>query len=114
MGRPGARAGADGTGIDYRSKGRGGGGKVQGKRKSGKPVAARLRILLFTSAAVSGLAFTGCGKDCRESVRLGDFEFSQGNYANAAKRYEQALRADPKCFNVDAKLKDARVRASGR
>jgi tetratricopeptide (TPR) repeat protein len=64
--------------------------------------------------AVLGLALAGCGQDCREPVRLGDFEYSQGNYANAVKRYEQALRIDPKCYKVEDKLNDARQRAAGK
>jgi hypothetical protein len=84
-------------------------GKVGNSRRPG------LKILLGALGAAWGLAaLAGCGKDCREAVRLGDFEYSQGNYANAAKRYEQALRDDPKCYNVEAKLKDARGRAAGK
>jgi tetratricopeptide (TPR) repeat protein len=82
--------------------------------KNVKPVGHRLGVFLLALGAASGMAITGCGKDCRESVRLGDFEYSQGNYANAAKRYEQALRDDPKCYNAEAKLKDARDRAGGK
>jgi tetratricopeptide (TPR) repeat protein len=53
-----------------------------------------------------------CKRDCGETVRLGDFEFSQGNYANAIKRYEQALREDPECYNVEGKLAEARRKAA--
>jgi cytochrome c-type biogenesis protein CcmH/NrfG len=53
-----------------------------------------------------------CKRDCGETARLGDFEFSQGNYANAVKRYEQALREDPKCYNVEGKLAEARRKAA--
>jgi lipopolysaccharide biosynthesis regulator YciM len=85
--------------------------KTGGRGKARHPLA---RLSLCAVAAVWGLAMAGCKKDCREAVRLGDFEFSQGNYANAAKRYEQALRQDPGCYNADAKLKEARERASMR
>jgi hypothetical protein len=80
----------------------------------GIPMGSGIRRVLGTLGAAWGIAMAGCGQDCRETVRLGDFEFSQGNYANAAKRYEQALREDPKCYNVDAKLRDARDRAAAR
>jgi hypothetical protein len=87
-----------------------------GKRgKPGKPWRPGVAgFSLGAWAAVLGMAMAGCGKDCRETVRLGDFELSQGNYANAVKRYEQALRDDPKCYNAEAKLKEARERASMR
>lgn len=46
----------------------------------------------------------GCGTDCRETVRLGDFEFSQGNYARADKLYAEAWAADSlKCPDVREK-----------
>ncbi len=77
---------------------------------SGTPVRIAVRFAFLVS--ISALA--GCKKDCRETVRLGDFEYSQGNYANAAKRYAQALREDPACYNVEAKLKDARERSGAR
>jgi hypothetical protein len=86
----------------------------QGKRGPARERRRRVWPLLGAWAAAWGLASAGCGKDCREAVRLGDFEFSQGNYANAAKRYEQALRDDPKCYNVEAKLKEAREREAVR
>jgi hypothetical protein len=89
----------------------------KGLRMPGKAGRPGTGLSLGAGAAMAlawGLAMAGCGKDCREAVRLGDFEFSQGNYVNAAKRYEQALREDPKCYNVEGKLKDARDRAAGR
>jgi len=49
------------------------------------------------SLIMAGLAFilTACGsKDCRENVRLGDFEYSQNNYARAKKLYQQAWATD--------------------
>jgi hypothetical protein len=52
----------------------------------------------------------GCGQDCLESRRMGDFEFSQGNYANAVKHYKRALEADTACAGVKAKLTDAEAR----
>ena len=64
------------------------------------------------TGCVLGLALAGCKKDCGETVRLGDFEYSQRNYENAAKRYDQALREDPNCYNVEAKLAEARRRAA--
>lgn len=90
---------------------------MTGNADEGKPGGSERPVKglsLGALAAACGLALAGCGKDCREAVRLGDFELSQGNYANAVKRYEQALREDPKCYNVDAKLKEARERAAAR
>ena len=63
-------------------------------------------------AMVTVIALAGCKKDCGEAKKMGDFEFSQGNYANAVKRYEQALNADPNCYNVEGKLEEARRKAA--
>lgn len=52
----------------------------------------------------------GCGQDCFESKRMGDFEFSQGNYVNAVKHYKKALAADTACAGVKEKLADAEAR----
>lgn len=60
--------------------------------------------------AAGGLLAAGCGQDCFEHKRLGDFEFSQGNYANAIRHYERALDADSACAGVKEKLEDARRR----
>ena len=45
---------------------------------------------LILSLAALSLLLAACGRDCREDVRLGDFEFSQGNYERAEKLYRQA------------------------
>jgi tetratricopeptide (TPR) repeat protein len=51
-----------------------------------------------------------CGSNCRESVRMGEFEFSQGNYARAEKLYEEALKADPAaCADAREKLENTRM-----
>ena len=69
-------------------------------------------VLVLAGAAALTLALAGRKADCGKSVKLGDFEFSQGNYANAVKRYEQALRDDPNCYNVEGKLVEARRKAA--
>jgi hypothetical protein len=52
--------------------------------------------------------FIACKPDCRESVRMGDFEFSQGNYIRAEKLYGDALRADPaRCADAEGKRANA-------
>ncbi len=62
-------------------------------------------------AGLTALAgFAGCGQDCFEAKRLGDFEFSQGNYPNAIRHYERALQADSACAGVKERLEDARAR----
>jgi hypothetical protein len=71
-------------------------------KKSGKGI-------LFLLPAL-GMFAAGCGQDCFEHKRLGDFEFSQGNYANAIRHYERALAADSACAGVREKLEDARRR----
>ena len=66
-----------------------------------------MRPMLFAVAASAGL-LAGCGADCRETVRLGDFEFSQGNYPRADKLYAEAWAADSlKC--ADAREKRERL-----
>lgn len=70
--------------------------------------------LAITAAALGILAgaVSGCKEDCGAPAKLGDFEFSQGNYTNAVKQYEKALKADPKCYNVEGKLAEARRKAA--
>ena len=55
----------------------------------------------------------GCGQDCFEAKRMGDFEYSPGNYANAIKHYLKSLEADPACAGVKEKLEEARSREAG-
>ncbi|MDB5047684.1 MAG: hypothetical protein JWO30_755 [Fibrobacteres bacterium] len=62
--------------------------------------------------AVGLLLLAGCKEDCSQAARMGDFEFSQGNYANAIRQYEKALRADAKCGVVGEKLAEAKRKAS--
>ncbi len=75
-----------------------------------------LRFPLFVLPLAFGLllALSGCKPDCRESVRLGDFEYSQGNYVRAEKLYAEALEADPaRCADAGAKRANA-LRLMGR
>ena len=66
-------------------------------------------------AMVAATGITACKEDCAPAARLGDFEFSQGNYVNAVKQYEKALRADAKCGNTGEKLAEAkRLVAAGK
>lgn len=60
------------------------------------------------AALLAALLLTACKEDCSGPARLGDFEYSQGNYANAIKQYEKALRTDAKCGVVADKLAEAR------
>ena len=57
-----------------------------------------------------GLFLMGCGKkDCRESVRLGDFEYSQNNYKRAENLYKDALATDPvACADVNDRMENLR------
>lgn len=74
---------------------------------------AGIRRIMATVMAMAVLAGVfGCKEDCAAPTKLGDFEFSQGNYTNAIKQYEKALRADPKCYNVEGKLAEARRKAA--
>lgn len=81
---------------------------VRGKSK-GYGFAAALRGVAL-AAVLAGVM--GCKEDCAAQAKLGDFEFSQGNYSNAVKQYEKALKADPKCYNVEGKLAEARRKAA--
>jgi hypothetical protein len=63
----------------------------------------------FLSILIS-LILLGCGTNCRETVRLGDFEFSQGNYARAEKLFAEAWAADSAaCPDAREKLEKARM-----
>ena len=58
--------------------------------------------------AVSVLS--GCGKNCRKTVRMADFELSQGNVERAEKLYKEALQQDPAaCADARDKLENARL-----
>jgi hypothetical protein len=54
------------------------------------------------------LILFGCGKkDCREAVRLGDFEYSQNNYARAETLYRKAWATDSTaCADVADRLEN--------
>jgi hypothetical protein len=66
------------------------------------------------SGTVAACAFllAGCGKNCGDEARLGDFEYSQNNYPNALRHYEKALKTDPQCGEgrVKEKLEETRKR----
>jgi hypothetical protein len=72
-------------------------------------LAAAVRLLAVS--ALAGWMILGCGEDCSQAARLGDFEFSQGNYPNAVRQYEKALRADAECGVVADKLAEAKRKA---
>jgi hypothetical protein len=82
------------------------------------PSRGRKRALTATLAGLVLAGVTGlaaCKEDCSQAARMGDFEFSQGNYANAVKQYEKALRADAKCGTAGEKLAEAkRLMAAGK
>lgn len=68
----------------------------------------RTRILAMAAVACAGL-LTACGQNCRETVRMGDFEFSQGNYPRAEKLFAEAWAADSAaCPDAADKLENAR------
>ncbi len=60
-----------------------------------------------------GVASSGCNKeDCAKPAKMGDFEYSQGNYVNAIKHYERALQINEKCGVVGEKLAEAKRKAA--
>ncbi|MEO6094553.1 MAG: hypothetical protein ABIW76_02365 [Fibrobacteria bacterium] len=77
-------------------------------------ISTRTRTLNSRLAAVllltAGLNLSGCKEDCSAAAKLGDFEFSQGNFVNAVRQYEKALKADANCGIVGQKLADAKRR----
>lgn len=81
------------SGIKFRKGGKGGKGWI---------AIPALGVLAFLVQA--------CGQDCFEIRRMGDFEYSQGNYANAIRHYERALETDSACAGVKEKLAEARAR----
>ena len=90
--------------------------KSQGRQVTQKVRPPAGRAGLVAVSALAALAFVslacGCKQDCAAPAKLGDFEFSQGNYVNAVKQYEKALRADPKCYQIEGKLEEARRKAA--
>jgi hypothetical protein len=73
-----------------------------------KSSAAALPSSLSVLAMVAVLGLSACKEDCSAAARMGDFEASQGNWVNAVKQYEKALRADAKCGVVGEKLAEAK------
>ena len=71
-----------------------------------------MRAITGGAALLAGLLLWGCREDCSEAARQGDFEYSQRNYPNAIKHYEQALRIDAKCGVVADKLAEAKRKAA--
>lgn len=67
-----------------------------------------MREWLGTVATAGILALTACKQDCGEAARMGDFEYSQGNFTNAVRHYEKALKIDANCGIVAQKLADAK------
>lgn len=65
---------------------------------------------IFLLLPVLAVLAAGCGQDCFEHKRMGDFEFTQGNYTNAIRHYERAMAADSACAGVKEKLEEARRR----
>jgi hypothetical protein len=64
---------------------------------------------ILALGACSILLLSACARDCREDVRLGDFEFSQGNYERAEKLFRQALETDSvACADVRERLQNPR------
>ena len=67
--------------------------------------------LLALCAVVSLLA---CKPDCREKVRMADFEASQNNHARAEKLYAEALKIDATaCADAESKREQV-LRFMGR
>lgn len=65
---------------------------------------------MMAVVVVAGLVLSGCGTNCRETVRMADFEMSQGNAARAERLYEDALRQDPAaCADAREKLENLRL-----
>ncbi len=68
------------------------------------PLTLAIIISLFS------LGLNGCGKDCSEEAKMGDFEFSQGNFKNAVKHYERALKIASPCGKVLEKMESAKLK----
>lgn len=71
-----------------------------------------LRVAALAAVTGAALLLAGCARNCGDEARLGDFEYSQNNFANAARHYENALKVDAACGDgrVKEKLEDARKR----
>lgn len=58
-----------------------------------------------------GFLLLGCRQDCSEEARRGDFELSQGNFTNAVRHYERALKVESPCGAVKQKLEETKRKA---
>ena len=75
---------------------------------SNRSIPAPWPATLAALAMAAALGLSACKEDCSAAARMGDFEASQGNWVNAVKQYEKALRADAKCGVVGEKLAEAK------
>ncbi len=70
--------------------------------------AITLFIILFS------FGLNACRQDCSEEAKMGDFEFSQGNFKNAVKHYERALKIASPCGTVSEKMESAKHNVEAR
>ena len=75
---------------------------------SSLPASMAALTLAALLGAVALMGLSACKEDCSAAARMGDFEASQGNWVNAVKQYEKALRADANCGVVGEKLAEAK------
>ncbi len=64
-----------------------------------------MHLTLKIMGILSLVGLLGCETDCIKTVQTGDFEFSQGNYKNALRQYEQAWKEDSACSQAQSKIK---------
>lgn len=83
---------------------------IVANRESSAPFISvpRIPTVLAHLAVAALLVVSGCKEDCSAAARMGDFEASQGNWVNAVKQYEKALKADANCGVVGEKLAEAK------
>ncbi len=56
------------------------------------------------------LLLGGCGDDCQESMRLGEFELSQNNYERALAHFKRAWAEDSiGCSRVQERIKQVQI-----
>ena len=80
----------------------------------GRDMTGKISVL----APLFAVLTAGCGNDCREAARLGEFELTQGNYERAVLQFEKAWKMDSLgCPGVKERLRQAREfrdKSSGR
>ena len=70
----------------------------------------KLQNFIFWAIGLGILVLSACKEDAGAKVKMGDFEFSQGNIPKALKRYQEAWKIDSTYPYLREKIQDMEKR----